>query len=72
MQKAVLALVSASLVAASTVQVAAMAGSYAQMHPARVPANQQFRNAGVAQPFVEHRNRSDCSVCRAISAPASH
>jgi hypothetical protein len=72
MQKAALALVSAFLVAASTVQVAAMAGSYAQMHPARVPANQQFRNASVARPFVEHRNRSGGSVCHAILAPAGH
>jgi hypothetical protein len=59
MRKAVLAVISASLVAVSTVQVAAMAGSYAQMNPARMPASQQFRNASLAWPFVEHRN---CAV----------
>jgi hypothetical protein len=73
MQKAILTILGASLIVASTVQFAAAAGRYThKMDRARAAASQQFRNANasLAWPSVEQQVLSDYSEGHVISAPA--
>lgn len=73
MPKTVLIILSATLVAVSTVQVAARAAGHAEeLIRARVPASQQFRNSNdsLVWPSVPQQNWSDYSAGHVISAPA--
>jgi hypothetical protein len=73
MRKTVLTILGASLVVASTVQIAAAAEHHTRKaYRARVPASQQFRNANdsMASPSAQHQDWSDYSEGHVISAPA--
>jgi hypothetical protein len=73
MRKTVLTILGASLIIASTVQLAAAAERYThKADRARIFASQQFRNANasLAWPSVEQQMLSDYSEGHVISAPA--
>jgi hypothetical protein len=73
MRKIVLTILSASLIVASAVQVAAAAEHTTHKSDrARVHATEQFRNANdfLAPPSVEQQDLSDYSEGHVISAPA--
>jgi hypothetical protein len=79
MRKTVLTILGASLVVASTVQIAAAAEHHTRKaYRARVPASQQFRNANdsLAWPSAawpsaqQQQSLSDYSEGHVISAPA--
>jgi hypothetical protein len=75
MRKTVLAILGASLIVGSTIQIAAAAEHHARKSD-RVPmtASQQFRDANdsLAGPSREQLNWSDYSEGHVISAPAGH
>jgi hypothetical protein len=73
MRKTVLTILSASLIVASAVQIAAAAERTTHKSDrARVHATEQFRNANgfMASPSVEQQDWSDYSEGHVISAPA--
>jgi hypothetical protein len=73
MQNTVLTILGASLIVASTVQLAAAAERHThKMDRARATASQQFRNANgsLAWPSVEQQVLSDYREGHVISAPA--
>jgi hypothetical protein len=75
MQKTVLTILGALLIAGSTVQMAAAANRHARKaERAPVPASRQFGNANnsLAFPSAEQQSLSDYSEGHVISAPASH
>jgi predicted lipoprotein len=73
MRKSVLTILSLSLIAVSTAQVAARAAGHAEeLIRVRVPASQQFRNANASLTLrsAEQHDWSNYSEGRVISAPA--
>jgi hypothetical protein len=73
MRKTVLTILSLSLIAVSTAQVAARTAGHAEeVLRVRVPASQQFRNANdsLTPPSAEQQNWVDYSEGHVISAPA--
>jgi hypothetical protein len=75
MQNTVITILGASLIVASTVQLAVAAERYTRkMERARATASYQFRNANhsLDWPSVEQQILSDYSEGHVISAPAGH
>ena len=71
MRKTILAVLGASLIVVSAVQIAGAAERHSHRSDS-ARATEQFRNANgfVASPSVEQQNRSDYSEGHVISAPA--
>jgi hypothetical protein len=73
MQRTILTVLGALLIAGSTVQIAAAAGRHGHKSDrVGVQATQQFRNANdsLVSPSVEQQDLSDYSEGHVISAPA--
>jgi hypothetical protein len=75
MRKTVLTILAASVIVASTVEIAAAAGRHTHRSDrAGAPASQQFRDANdsLPSPSIEEQHRIYYSEAHGMSAPAGH